>query len=192
MAAHAASRVVRPRSPVPVGLTRRHPRHEGVPDVGVVVLERNLRLSARLVEQAQHHAVGGDGGHGEVRPPVGYGRAQREPASGQRGDGLPCYGGHRPVSVPTPRITSPTAATAPCLRRITSAMSPVQPVWCAAPIAAPLSPWKYSLKTRLSRHSGSFFSRSMPPKHGRRPLGPRVKIEISRSCKSAATVSRVS
>jgi hypothetical protein len=31
-----------------------------------------------------------------------------------------------------------------------SVIRPVQPVWWKAPIAAPLSPWKYSLKIRLS------------------------------------------
>ena len=73
------------------------------------------------------------------------------------------------------------AWTSPWRRRITSAIRPVQPVWWKAPIAAPLSPWKYSLKIRLSCQAGSVCSSSVPPKQGRRPSGPRVKIEISRS-----------
>ena len=43
---------------------------------------------------------------------------------------------------------------------MTSAITPVQPVWWDAPRPAPLSPWKYSLKTRLSFHAGSCCSRS--------------------------------
>ena len=71
-------------------------------------------------------------------------------------------------------------------------MIPVHPVWCEAPSAAALSPWKYSAKVRLSRHAGSDCISAFPPKHARRPSGPRVKIEMSRSCRSAATLSRVS
>jgi hypothetical protein len=88
--------------------------------------------------------------------------------------------------------TSPIERTMPCRRRMMSAMIPVHPVWCQAPSAAALSPWKYSANTRLSRHAGSSCSKGTEPKHGRRPSGPRVKIEISRSCRSAATLSRVS
>src|SRR6516225_350632 len=51
-------------------------------------------------------------------------------------------------------MTSPTASTSPWRRRIRSATTPVQPVWWKAPIAAPLSPWKYSLKIRLSCQAG--------------------------------------
>ena len=70
-----------------------------------------------------------------------------------------------------------------------SATTPVQPVWWEAPRPAALSPWKYSLKTRLSFHAGSFCSRSTQPKQGRRPSGPTRKIEISRSWRSAAMAS---
>ena len=59
--------------------------------------------------------------------------------------------------------------TSPWRRRITSAISPVQPVWWNAPMAAPLSPWKYSLKIRLSCQAGSVCSSSVPPKQARRP-----------------------
>ena len=69
------------------------------------------------------------------------------------------------------RSASPMEGTAPCRRRIRSAISPVQPVWWAAPSPAPLSPWKYSLNTRLSFQAGSFCIRSTPPKQGRRPSG---------------------
>ncbi len=82
--------------------------------------------------------------------------------------------------------------TSPCRRRMTSAMIPVHPVWCQAPSAAALSPWKYSANTRLSCQAGSDCKSAVPPKHGRRPSGPRVKIEMSRSCRSVATLSRVS
>src|SRR5262249_38229059 len=58
-----------------------------------------------------------------------------------------------------------------------------------APRPAALSPWKYSLNTRLSFHAGSFCRRSTHPKHGRRPSGPTRKIEISRSCRSSAMAS---
>ena len=62
--------------------------------------------------------------------------------------------------------------TAPCRRRITSATIPVHPVWCATPRPAALSPWKYSLNTRLSFQFGSCWNRSTHPKQGRRPSGP--------------------
>ena len=84
------------------------------------------------------------------------------------------------------------ARTAPWRRRITSAIRPVQPVWWKAPIAAPLSPWKYSLKIRLSFQAGSVCIFSVPPKQARRPLSFRVNSEISRSCRSATIRSRVS
>jgi hypothetical protein len=87
-------------------------------------------------------------------------------------------------------MTSPTESTSPWRRRMTSAIRPVQPVWWKAPIAAPLSPWKYSLKIRLSCHAGSVCISSVPPKHARRPWGSSVKIEMSRSDRSAAIWSR--
>ena len=79
--------------------------------------------------------------------------------------------------------------TAPWRRRITSAISPVHPVWCVAPSPAPLSPWKYSLNSRLSFQAGSCCILSIQPKQGRRPSGPTVNKEISRSCRSAEIMS---
>src|SRR5260221_574282 len=61
-----------------------------------------------------------------------------------------------------------------------------------APSRVALSPWKYSLNTRLSRQAGSSCRRETAPKQGRRPSAPRTKIEMSRSWRSAATRSRVS
>jgi hypothetical protein len=81
--------------------------------------------------------------------------------------GMPVEGGS-----PKVRMTSPMDGTAPCRRRITSATIPVHPVWCAAPRPAALSPWKYSLNTRLSFQFGSSWNRSTHPKQGRRPSGP--------------------
>jgi len=48
------------------------------------------------------------------------------------------------------------------------------------------------VKTRLSCQAGLTWSSRVPPKQGRRPSGPRVKIEMSRSCRSRAISSRVS
>ena len=54
------------------------------------------------------------------------------------------------------RCRSPTEYTpSPGRPRMRSATTPVQPVWCVAPSPAPLSPWKYSLNTRLSFQAGS-------------------------------------
>ena len=60
------------------------------------------------------------------------------------------------------------------------------------PSPAPLSPWKYSLKTRLSFHAGSCCSLSTPPKQGRRPSAPTRKMEIRRWRRSWAISPRVS
>ena len=86
-------------------------------------------------------------------------------------------------------MTSSRDGTAPCRRRITSAITPVHPVWCEAPRPAALSPWKYSLNSRLSFHSGSCCSRSTQPKQGRRPSAPTTKIEMSRSWRSVVMAS---
>ncbi len=59
-------------------------------------------------------------------------------------------------------------------------------------MAAPLSPWKYSLKIRLSFQAGSFCMISVPPKQARRPSASLVNREISRSCRSVTIRSRVS
>ena len=72
-----------------------------------------------------------------------------------------------------------------------SATTPVQPVWWVAPSPAPLSPWKYSLKSRLSFHAGSLCRRSTPPKHGRRPSAPPRNSETSRWRRSSAISSSV-
>ena len=50
-----------------------------------------------------------------------------------------------------------------------SATVPVQPVWWLAPSPAPLSPWKYSWKSRQSRQCGSSWNFRVPPKTGRSP-----------------------
>ena len=67
VAAQALGRVPGPADPVPVRLARSHPGHEGMPDVGVVVPQRDLRFRAVLVEQAQGDAVGDAGRNREVR-----------------------------------------------------------------------------------------------------------------------------
>ena len=48
---------------------------------------------------------------------------------------------------------------------------PVQPVWCAAPIPAALSPWKYSENTRLSRQRGSCLHALHAAEAGPAPVG---------------------
>ena len=215
VAPQAPRRIPRTADPVPVGLPRADTRHERVPHVGVVVPDRDLGFRASLVEQAQRDAVGDGRGDREVRPRdagllAGRG-AQRERRAGEGGAGVrgdPGGGdgagrgglraGHGCASLLgcacllTSRATSPTDLTAPWRRKITSAIRPVHPVWWNAPIAAPLSPSKYSLKIRLSCQAGLVCMISVPPKQGRRPSGPLVKIDISRSDRSAATLSRVS
>ena len=81
------------------------------------------------------------------------------------------------------------AGTAPRRRLVTSAIRPVHPVWCDAPSPAPLSPWKYSLNTRLSARRGRPGA-ATPPKQGRRPSGPGTKIEIRRSTTRVSWPSR--
>ena len=192
VAAHAPGRVIRAGGPVPVGLPGPDPRHETMPDTRVVVPQPDLRFRAGLVEQAHLHPVGDGGGHREVRPAITDGGTQREMAAGQRDRGRPDRGGHGWAFPAMSRRTSPRGRTAPWRRRITSAIRPVQPVWWKAPIAAPLSPWKYSLKIRLSFQAGSVCIFSVPPKQARRPSASRVNSEISRSCRSAMIRSRVS
>src|SRR3954453_8422176 len=70
------------------------------------------------------------------------------------------------------------------------ATTPVQPVWCEAPIPAPLSPWKYSWNRMLSPHGGSSWNRLVAPNTGRSPFSFRVNVEISRRLSSAATSYR--
>ena len=52
------------------------------------------------------------------------------------------YGPLVPIAALAPMLamTSASVGTAPWRRRITSAIRPVQPVWCEAPRPAPLSP----------------------------------------------------
>ena len=53
------------------------------------------------------------------------------------------------------------------------ATRPVQPVWCDAPMPAPVSPWKYSWNSSRSRHSGSSRNFAIAPATGRWPVGVR-------------------
>ena len=48
-------------------------------------------------------------------------------------------------------------------RQMRWATSPVQPVWCEAPMPAPVSPWKYSWNWSRSCHSGSVWNFSIAP-----------------------------
>ena len=98
-----------------------------MPDAGVVVQQRDWVSAPPLVEQAQQHAVGGSGGHREVRAavtgtvaPSGNGR----PGSAARGRraGVGQVASSAGLLV-NGRMTSPTEATAPWRRRITSAIS---------------------------------------------------------------------
>ena len=70
------------------------------------------------------------------------------------------------------------------------ATRPVQPVWCEAPIPAPVSPWKYSWNSNRSRHSGSSRNFAMRPATGRWPSASGSQIETSRADRSAATSRR--
>ena len=67
VAAQALRRVPGSADPVPVRLARPDSGHERMPDVGVVIPQRDLRFRAVLVEQAQGDAVGDAGGDREVR-----------------------------------------------------------------------------------------------------------------------------
>src|ERR1019366_9308741 len=205
------ARIITTRGAVSVGLPGAGPGDETVPHARVEIQQRDLVLGAVAVEQAHQQGIGGGSLHGEVRPAVTHGRAERERAARQRWRAL-CRSGRRRAgrgrgaagcsgrrgtwwchgwaSRAMLRTTSPTEATAPWRRRITSAISPVHPVWCEAPSPAPLSPWKYSLNSRLSFQAGSCCSRSTHPKQGRRPSGPTVNSEMSRSCRSAEITSR--
>ena len=94
VAAHPAGGVVGAGRPVAVGLTGTHPRHEAVPDAGVVVDATGSGSRRRRVEQAQHHAVGDPGRHREV----GAARSGVAPS----GNGRPGqYLGRRLLSVVT-------------------------------------------------------------------------------------------
>ena len=73
---------------------------------------------------------------------------------------------------PMSRSAAPTERTCPCRWRIRWATSPVHPVWWAAPSPAPLSPWKYSLNTRLSFQAGSRLQPLDPAEAGAPPVRP--------------------
>ena len=71
-----------------VGLARADAVDEAVPDPGVVVLHRHLRLATLVVEEAQDDPVGDARRHREVRALLGRCRAERRPparADVQRG-----------------------------------------------------------------------------------------------------------
>ena len=185
VAARPAGRIVGAGRPVSVRLSGTDPGHERVPDAAVAIRHRDprLRTVARRTGTAASRRPSRTRRRSSCRRP-----GQWRPAGTRCLAALPTEHPRRSRLWPsgrTARSTSPMEGTAPCRRLIRSATSPVQPVWCAAPRPAPLSPWKYSLKIRLFFQAGSFCIRSTPPKHGRRPSGPTRKIETSRSRRSA-------
>ena len=175
IAAHAPGRIVGSGGPVPVRLPGpRLARHEDVPDAGVAVLHRDLGLGAGLRRTGRAASR-----RRRRRPPRS---SSRHPVTvAPSGNWLPGSVSWRVgvsamalTALPpwrSGRMTSPTASTSPWRRRIRSATTPVQPVWWNAPIAAPLSPWKYSLKIRLSCQAGIGLqqSRSRRSRAGGRP-----------------------
>ena len=70
------------------------------------------------------------------------------------------------------------------------ATRPVQPVWCEAPIPAPVSPWKYSWNSSRSRHSGSSRNFAIAPGDGPVAVGVGQPDRTSRAGRSAATSRR--
>ena len=64
---------------------------------------------------------------------------------------------------------------------------PVQPVWCDAPIPAPVSPWKYSWNQSRSCQSGSVWNFSYAPNTGRRPFSSSSQMETRRWAMSSET-----
>ena len=136
VAPQAPGRVPGPGDAVAVGLPGAGARHEGVPDVGVVVQQRDLGLRAGLIEQTQRDAVGDAGGKREVGTRdanlLARRSAEREGLAGQgdgRDGGLHAAAHHWTFYFGArSRKTSPRARTAPWRRRIRSATRPVQPV----------------------------------------------------------------
>ena len=117
-----------------VGLPRPHLGHEAVPHVAVAVGQHQLCLGAVSVEQAQRHLITA-GGHREVRAPAIRCGAERVWLPGDD------FQRHLISVRDTSRwMTSDTVGYARWRRRITSATSPVHPVWWHAPKPAPLSP----------------------------------------------------
>ena len=97
VAPQAPGRVPRPADAVPVGLPRADSRHERMPDIGVVIPQRDLGFRACLIEQAQGDAGGDAGGDREVRARhaqalAGRG-AKRERLAGERDGGAGIRGG---------------------------------------------------------------------------------------------------
>ena len=99
VAPQAPGRVPGPADPVPVGLARADAGHERMPDVGVVIGQRDLGFRAGRIEQAQRDTSGDAGGDREVGAcdaQVLAGRgAQREQAARERDGrvGTPGRGG---------------------------------------------------------------------------------------------------
>ena len=97
VAPQALGRVPGSADAVPVGLPRAGAGHERMPDIGVVIGQRDLRFRAGRIEQAQRDAVGDAGGEREVRArdaQVLAGRgAQRERGAGERGGVWGLWGG---------------------------------------------------------------------------------------------------
>ena len=182
-------RVERAQRAEAVGLARADAVDEAVPDAGVVVLHR------RPASPGPRRRRGtGRSRRRRSTPPRSWCPARTASRrAAHRRPGRTC---NAAVSTALTTRPAPRRAASPprgCRRRcpgrprIRSATIPVHPVWWDAPSPAPLSPWKYSLKTRLSRQAGSRCSRSTPPKHGRSPSGPRSKRPISRRRRSSAT-----
>ena len=134
VAPQAPVRVPRAVDPVPVGLARADSRHERMPDVGVVIRQRDPGFGACRIEQAQGDAAGDARGDREVRARHAHllaGRgAQRELPAGQRGARADVGGGPggrdrpgrgggfagshcRAPCAARSRRTSPSARTAP-------------------------------------------------------------------------------
>ena len=67
---------------VAVGLAGPDPGDEPVPDPAIAFSQRDLRLRALGIEQAQQHTISSRR-HREVRAPGGRGRAERELGAGQ-------------------------------------------------------------------------------------------------------------
>ena len=67
VAPQAPVRVPGAADPVPVGLARADAGHERMPDVGVIIRDRDLGFGAGRVEQAQRDTIGDGRGDREVR-----------------------------------------------------------------------------------------------------------------------------
>ena len=152
VAAHPAGRVPGAGGAVAVRLAGAHPLDEAVPDPGVVLRQGDPGLGAGVVEQAQQHPLGHARRHREVGPA----RARVAPSGA---GGTPSRRPWRRVtaalSTTSPKVLDGDASPADGRPRMRSATRPSIRVWCEAPSPALLSPWKYSLKTRLPLQAGS-------------------------------------